>query len=71
MWHWLGLHRATPPQPPPTHVDRDPDLDRVRNEQHDLISKVTSDQLRQELRAQRVNMQIEAWRREQWHVNEH
>jgi hypothetical protein len=63
MWHWLGIHRAAPPQPPASSTARDPDLTRVRHEQHNLINKVASDALRESLRRRWTDTQAETWRR--------
>ena len=61
VWHRL-LHRH-PEAPTTPRLRRDPDLDRVREEQHDLINKVTSETLRASMRARRLETIEEAWRR--------
>jgi hypothetical protein len=61
MWQRL-LYRPGPPEPPPPA--RDPDLDAVRREQHDLINRVTSSELRRQLRERRVDMRTQVWRRD-------
>ena len=61
-------HRAAPPQPPPQPppkpLDRDPELDRLRMEQHELINRMSRGYLRDELRSRRIDVIEESWRRE-------
>lgn len=61
MWNRL-IHRRPAPPPRAPHR-RDPDLDRVRVQQHDLINRVASDQLRADLRARRIETIEDVWRR--------
>lgn len=61
---WQALtHRRPHPPSGDASSRRDPDLDRARHEQHDLINKVTSEALRESLRRRRVDMQTRSWQR--------
>ena len=64
-------HRAAPPQPPPQpppkELTRDPDLDQIRHEQHELINRMSGEYLRDSMRARRIDVIEESWRRERNH----
>lgn len=39
LWNRLTHQADEPEPPPPAHISRDPDLDAVHSEQHDLIQQ--------------------------------
>lgn len=64
LWERISHHHTeSPSDVPPAHLERDPDLDMVHIQQHDLINKVTAKHLRESMRLRALGDQVDVYQR--------